>query len=148
MSNTKYEDQIYDGRTVIIKTLNANDPNLSDPKDFDLYFSSSLSTFAYRNSNGEWIECKDQYPKGIGPVCVRIIQALMLNPGRNLNPQQIAKLSNRDAVAENGNLAARICKIRKLIGYGFLETSTIDGYHVRWPKPQRWLWREIIEQED
>jgi hypothetical protein len=149
MSAIRYEDTIYDGHTITIKVFDADDPNLPNPEDFDLYFSSSLSTIGYRDAKGEWVRCKDRYPKGIGAVCVKIIHAIMLNPGRNLDRDQMASKAKHPALAEkNGNLLARVFKIRKVFGYHFIETSRIDGYHIRWPKGQTWIWREILNHND
>ncbi len=148
MSEFRYEDESWDGHTRSLRQFLPDDPNLPRPEDHKFFFSLSLGEMGYVDSEGKWVLCKGKYPRYIGRICVKILQALMLCPGRYLSADQIAAKTNHAALRDPGALAARIHKIRKALGHNFVETSRIDSYRIRWPMGQAWLWREVIECVD
>lgn len=147
--NRVYDLTSYDGHEVVARTIDREGLEALDPQQFDHFIATHIGVFAFRNELGRWIEYSQTWPR-LGPVGIKVIRALQLNPGDFLTPRDIAELTSYDSLRQNENLAARICAIRKShqdTSERFFETRRAGGYAVRWQAERTWVWVERILED-
>jgi DNA-binding response OmpR family regulator len=120
-----------------------------DPASVDHYQAACRGLLAFRTATGDWEKYEEKWPK-LGPVGLRVLHALQLNPGDFLCPSEIAALTGWRSLERNGALTALIMRLRKAhkeqgqAEPWFIETKTAGGYGVRWPKDRTWMWIERV----
>ncbi len=149
LKEKRFEVITYDGRGMSCRSLSHMEANAIRPDEFDLFLSETKGVLGFRDGKGRWVEHHNDWP-GLGDVCLDILKSLLLNAGDYLTPKDLVQATNRESLRENGNVAARICAIRKVLHDStsrFIETRTAGGYAVRW-KDRPWAWLERIPQAD
>ena len=144
-STGRYQVTIYDGKELVVRSMNGTEKLALQPQSFDLYYSLPDGILAFRDSSGKWIEYRGHWPR-FGPKCIGILQVLLLNPGDFMAPAAIGDLTRFDSLRENTILAARVHAMRKSLrdtGGWFIETRTSNGYAIRWPRERSFLWVEL-----
>lgn len=142
----KWEVTQFDGNAITTRTVTEAELASIQPQQFDHYRSNSLGIFAYRDAAGNWIEHRDVWPK-MGPVNLAVLEALQLHPAVSLTPLDLARLTGIHSLADNGNAAVRVRKIREAHDDGdqrFVETRRSGGLAYRWPRSRTWIWIERI----
>jgi len=142
----RYDVSQYDGNEVLAKTLTVEEKRKLKPKQFDCFMSLSDGVLGFRAKDRKWREYHGRWPR-IGPVSLKILQAVMLNPGDFLSPVQILDLTGYESLLDGGVLAARIHGLRKTFldtTEYFIQTRKSAGYALRWSKSRTWLWVERI----
>src|SRR4030042_6452704 len=95
-NKSRYEKRHFDGKTTSTKTITYEQVMEINPQSVDHFQSSAFGIYAYRTAEGEWIEHRDGNCPGLGDVCLRIIQALQLNPAEFLRPTETPELRARN----------------------------------------------------
>lgn len=142
----KYEVMQYDRHEVTARSVTADELLSIEPRKFNHYISTRDRIYGFRSRSGKWIKHRKRWPR-MGPISKAILRALQLNPGEFLSPDEIAELTGRISLREHDVLTARIYAIRKAhddSGDWFIETTTDDGYAVRWREERTWLWIDRI----
>ena len=148
-NNSRYEKIHYDGKAITTKTITYEQAKAIIPQSADYFQSSAFGILAFRTLDDEWIEHRQGISPGLGDVCLRIIQALQLNPGEFLTPPEIAELTGRDSLRENNVLSARLMAIRKAHKEchskpHFFLSRRPGGFAVAWNPRCSWIWLERI----
>ena len=144
----RYELTTYDGQEVEVRSISWEEYLQFDPKNYDFFMSQSQAIWGYRDSDGDWIEHRIDWP-GLGNTCIKIIQAVQLNAGSFQTPADIAYLTGIDKLAENNNLSARFLAIRKshqesYENARFWLSRRAGGMAVAWNPLHTWVWLERI----
>jgi hypothetical protein len=146
---SRYEILTYDGQSFSSTTMTRDQVMEINYQSFDYVLSSVLGIWAFRTADDEWIEHRGGDWPEFGDVCIRIVQAVQLNPGDFLKPVEVAELTGRDKLRENNNLSARLMAIRKAHrenhkqSHFFLSRKT-GGFGIAWNKERTWMWIEKI----
>ena len=149
LKQSRYEVMHYDGKTIDTRTVTNEQVMEINPRSVDHFRSSTFGIHAHGTTEGVWIEHRDGNCPGLGDVCLRIIQALQLNPGEFLTPTEIAELTGRDSLRENNVLSARLLAIRRVhkessIKPHFFLSRRAGGFAVAWNPQYSWMWIERI----
>lgn len=145
----RYEVTIYDGQTITTKTMTHDQVMEINPQSTDHFLSSVFGIWAFRTADDEWIEYRGGDWPQFGDVCIRIVQAIQLNPGEFIDPVLIAELTGRSTLRENNVLSARLMVIRKAHKesfnkpHFFLSRKT-GGFGVSWNQERTWCSVERI----
>ena len=142
----RYDKTCYDAHEVTVETISAEERQEIKPLGFDFYMSKADGVLLFRTETGKWIEYVTSWPR-LGPVTLAALNALQLNPGEFLTPEQIGRISGYTSLGRVGPLVARVHAMRKTLkdrdGW-FIETKTSGGYGVRWVKERTWIWIERL----
>ncbi len=145
----RYEALIYDGQTTTSRTLTREQVMAIDRQSVDYFLSSAFGIWAFRTTDGEWIEhCGGDWPR-FGEVCIRVVQAIQLNPGEFLTPVEVADLTGRPKLRDNNALSARLMAIRRAHKESyekphFFLTRKAGGFAIAWNHQCSWMWVERI----
>lgn len=145
-ADQRYELTQFDGIEITTRSVGTEELRAVKPESYDVYISTSSGVLGFRDASGDWIEFRNRWPR-LGPVTIAILRAIQLNPGDFLTPAQITELTGYDSLRENTVLAARIYALRQSLrdrDQRFVETSTADGYAIRWSSQRTWLWVDRI----
>ena len=99
----RYEFITYDGQTITSRTITRQQVGAISPQSVDYFLSPAFGIWGFRTKTGEWIEHCDGDWQGIGDTCIKIIQALQLNPGEFLTPVEIADLTGFFSLRNGAN---------------------------------------------
>lgn len=143
-TNPRYEILFYNGQTTDMSTVSREEAMSINPQSVDHFQSPAFGIFAYRTAEGEWFEYRKGNCPGLGDVCLRIIQALQLNPGEFLKPSEIAELTGRSSLRENNVLSARLMKIREAHQEShkkphFFLSRRARGFSLAWAPQRSWM---------
>jgi hypothetical protein len=149
LTNSRYEVTHYDGKTFNARTVTNEELTEIDQQSVDYFQSSAFGIRAFRTADGQWVEHRDGDCPGLGDVCIRIIQALQLNPGEFLTPEVIAELTGRPSLRENNVLSARLMAIRRAHQESnkkphFFLSRRAGGFAVAWNPQCTWMWVDRI----
>jgi hypothetical protein len=122
----RYEVTIYDGKDIAMKTMTREQVMAINPQSADYFLSIAFGVLAFRTAGDEWIQFDNSDWPGLGDVCIRIIQALQLNPGEFLTPDEIAELTGCHTLRNNNALSARL-KARKATFLSEPQTRRLRG---------------------
>lgn len=145
----RYEVTIYDGQTVTTKTMTREQVMAINPQSVDYFFSTAFGIWGFRTADDEWVEHNAADWPGLGDTCIRIIQAIQLNPGEFLTPQEIADLTGCFTLRDNNALSARFMAIRQVHKESFkkphfFQSRRAGGYGISWNSEKTWMWIERI----
>jgi len=147
--NTKprYDVLAYDGQTTIPKTMTREQVMAINPQSVDYFFSTAFGIWGFRTDEDEWIEHSAADWPGLGDTCIRVIQAIQLNPGEFLTPKEIADLTGCFTLRSRNALSARFMKIREVHKESFKKphfflSRRARGYAVAWNPKYSWMWIE------
>ena len=148
-SKACYEVTAYDGQEVATRTVTRQQLAQIQEQNYDYFFSKTLGRWAYRNPDGQWIVHEHAVWPGIGETCIRVIQAVQLNPGEFQNPDDIAELTGFDTLRSHNALSARLKAIREAHGEShrhpnFFLSRRGGGYGIAWNPLKTWCWVERI----
>ena len=145
----RYEVTNYDAQTITTKNMTREQVMAINPQSVDYFLSITFGIWGFRTDQGEWIEHTAGDWPGLGDVCIRIIQAIQLNPREFLKPSQIADLTGCFTLRENNVLSARLLAIRRIHKETaekshFFKSRRPGGYAIAWNPEKTWLWIERI----
>ena len=145
----RYEVTNYDAQTITTKNMTREQVMAINPQSVDYFLSITFGIWGFRTDQDEWIEHSAGNWPGLGDVCIRIIQAIQLNPREFLKPSQIADLTGCFTLRENNVLAARLLAIRRIHKESaekphFFKSRRPGGYALAWNPEKTWLWIERI----
>ena len=145
----RYEVTAYDGQEITTKTMTREQVMAINPQTVDYFLSTAFGIWGFRTDQDEWVEHNAGDWPGLGDTCIRIIQAVQLNPGEFLTPQEIADLTGFFTLRENNVLSARLMVIRQVHKEtaqkpNFFLSRRAGGYGVAWRPEKTWLWIERI----
>ncbi len=146
----RYDILAYDGQTVTNKTMTRQQVMAINPQSVDYFFSTTFGIWGFRTDEDEWVEHSAADWPGIGNTCIRIIQAVQLNPGEFLTPQDITELTGYFTLRDNNALSARLMKIREAHKESykkphFFLSRKAGGYAIAWNPQCTWMWIERIK---
>ncbi|MFC1782620.1 hypothetical protein ACFL02_03425 [Planctomycetota bacterium] len=145
----RYEVLNYDGQTTTSKTITREQVMAINPQSVDYFFSTAFGVWNFRTSKDEWVEHNSAAWPGLGEVCIRIIQAIQLNPGEFLSPPDIAELTGFQSLYNPNALSARLMAIRKAHKESFKNphfflSRRAGGYAIAWNPVCSWMWIERL----
>ena len=145
----RYEVLAYDGQTITSKTMTHEQVMAINPQSADHFLSSVFGIWAFRTAEDEWVEHHGGDWPGFGDVCIRIVQAIQLNPGEFIDPVLVAELTGRSTLRENNVLSARLMAIRRAHREShkkphFFLSRKAGGFGVSWNPQKTWMWIERI----
>jgi len=145
----RYEVLAYDGQTITSKTVTHEQVTVINHQSADYFLSPVFGIWAFRTKDDEWIEHRGADWPGLGDVCIRIVQAVQLNPGEFLTPTEIAELTGRPTLRENNALSARLMAIRRAHKESyekphFFLSRKAGGFAIAWNPQCAWMWIERI----
>jgi len=145
----RYQVTIYDGNPIVTKTTTRGQAMAINRQSVDHFLSTSFGVWAFRTAQDEWIEHPDADWPGFGGVCIKIVQALQLNPGEFLSPSEIAELTGFHTLRNPNALAARLMAIREAHRESFPQprfflSRRAGGYGIAWNPQCSWIWIERI----
>ena len=77
---SRYDVLTYDGQTITAKTMTREQVMAINPQSVDYFFSTAFGTWGFRTAEDKWVEHNAADWPGLGDTCIRIIQAIQLNP--------------------------------------------------------------------
>ena len=145
----RYEVTTYDGQTITTKTMTQEQVTGIKPQAVDHFLSSVFGIWGLRTADDKWVEHRGADWRGLGDSCIRIIQALQLNPGQFLAPAMIAELTGRSSFRDNSVLSARLMAIRKAHQESnkkphFFLSRRAGGFGISWNPQLSWMSIERI----
>lgn len=145
----RYEFITYDGQTIDTKVMTRQQVGAINHQSFDYFLSAAFGIWGFRTKSGEWIERCDGDWQGIGDTCLKIIQALQLNPGEFLSPKEVAELAGYSSLRNGNTLSARLMAIREAHketykNHNFFRSRRAGGYGISWNSKKTWAWVERI----
>jgi hypothetical protein len=145
----RYEVLACDGQAITSKTVTHEQVMAISHQSADYFLSSVFGIWAFRTAEDEWIEHHGGDWPGFGDVCIRIVQALQLNPGEFLDPVLVAELTGRPKLRENNTLSARLMAIRKAHKESYKKphlflSRKAGGFAISWNPKCSWMWIERI----
>lgn len=148
-ASARYDVLAYDGQTINSNTVTHEQVMAINHQSADYFLSSVFGIWAFRTAEDEWIEHRGGDWPEFGEVCIRVVQAIQLNPGEFLTPVEIAELTGRSKLRENNNLSARLMAIRKAHREchkkpHFFLSRKAGGFGVSWNPERTWMWVERI----
>jgi hypothetical protein len=149
INKPRYEVMIYDGQTITTKTMTREQVMELNPQAVDYFLSMAFGILGFRTNEDEWIQFNNADWSGLGDVCIKIIQAILLNPGEFLKPQEIADLTDCFTLRNPNALSARLMAIRKVHKESyrkprfFLSRKT-GGFAIAFNPQCSWMWIERI----
>lgn len=143
----RYEVTIYDGQEILTRTMTRQQVMEINPQSFDYFLSTAFGIWGFRTDTGEWVEHRDAVWQGIGDTCIKITQAIQLNPGEFLTPAEIVELTGLSTLRSSNTLSARLKAIRQAHqeSYGaqnFFLSRRAGGYGISWSQVKTWCWVE------
>ena len=146
---SRYDALFCDGQTITSKNMTREQVMGINPRSFEYFLSPDFNIRAFRTAKDQWIEYSARDCPGLGDVCIRIIQALLLNPGEFLSPREISELTGRSTLADNNALSARLMAIREAHKESFKEQNFFlsrkaGGFGIAWNPTKSWCWIERI----
>lgn len=147
--NARYDLTAYDGQEVIAKTITKEQLSQIQAQHYDYFFSKTLGRWAFRSSDGQWICHENARWPGIGETCIRVTQAVQMNPGEFQTPDDIAELTGYDTLRNHNALSARLKAIREAHKEShrhpnFFLSRRGGGYGIAWNPLKTWCWVERI----
>lgn len=147
---TRYEVTTYDGQQITDQTMTRQQVMEINHQSVDYFLSTDFGIWGFRTDEDEWVEHTAGNWPGIGDRCIRIIQALQLNPGEFLTPREIAELTGRFTLRDSNALSARLLKIREAHKESyrkqhFFLSRKAGGYGIAWNPKCTWMWIERIK---
>jgi hypothetical protein len=145
----RYEVTIYDGQTITTKTMTREQVMAINPQSVHYFMSIVFGILGFRTEEDEWIQFNDSDWPGLGDVCIKIIQALQINPGEFLTPTEIAELTGYWSLRNGNALSARLKAIREAHKESskkrhFFLSRKSGGYRVAWSPNYSWMQIERI----
>ena len=145
----RYEFIAYDGQTINNRTMTRQQVGAINPQSFDYFLSTAFGIWGFRTKSGEWIEYCNGDWQGIGTTCIKIIQALQINPGEFLSPAEIVGLTGYHSLRNSNTLSARLMAIREAHkethkNRNFFRSRRAGGYGIAWNSKKTWAWVERI----
>jgi hypothetical protein len=145
----RYDFLAYDGQSITNKTMTREQVMAINPQSVDYFLSTAFGIWGFRTDQDEWVEHNAGDWPGLGDVCIRIIQAIQLNPGEFLTPKEIADLTGCFTLRENNVLSARLMAIRQIHKETaqkphFFQSRRPGGYAIAWNPEKTWMWIERI----
>jgi len=149
-NTTRYDFTAYDGTDIISRTLTREQVAALQEQDYDHFFSMSLGRWAYRTLSGLWIVHDGANWPGIGDACIKIMQAIQLNPGEFQTPLDIAHLTGYSTFRSNNVLSARLKAIREAHSESsnnrnFFLSRRDGGFAIAWNPKKTWCWVERVQ---
>ena len=146
----RYEVLAYDGHTITEKTMTREQIMEINHQSVDYFFSTDFGIWGFRTAQDKWVEHTAGNLPGIGDTCIKIIQAILLNPGEFLTPVEISELTGCFTLRDNNTLSARLMKIREAHKESyqkphFFLSRKAGGYAVAFNPQCTWMWIERIK---
>ena len=146
---SRYDVLAYDGQTINAKTMTREQVMAINPQSVDYFLSIAFGIWGFRTDDDEWVEHSAADWTGLGDTCIRIIQAIQLNPGEFLTPQEIADLTGCFTLRNPNALSARLMAIREAHRESFKkshfpQSRRARGYAIAWNPKYSWMWIERI----
>ena len=147
----RYDFTAYDGTDIISRTLTREQVAALQEQDYDHFFSMTLGRWVYRTFDGKWIVHEGANWPGIGKVCIKIMQAVQLNPGEFQTPDDIAYLTGYSTLRKTTNtLSARLKAMREAHSESskhrnFFLSRRDGGFAIAWNPKKTWCWVERVQ---
>jgi hypothetical protein len=147
--NARYEVMIYDGHETTVQAMERDQAMAINRQSVDHFMSISFGTWAFRTADGQWVEHTGADWPGLGDTCIKIIQALQLNPGEFLTPDDIVELTGFHTLRNSNALSARLKAIREVHKETFRKphfflSRRSGGFGVSWNPQSSWASVERI----
>ena len=148
-SKPRYEVTIYDGQDISTRMVTRAQLAEMQDQHYDYFFSKTLGKWAHTTAQDERIQHEHAAWPGIGDTCIRIIQAIQLNPGEFLTPAEIAELTGCDTLRSGNALSARLKAIREahretFRNPHFFLSRRDGGFGIAWNPTRTWMWLEKV----
>lgn len=145
----RYEGTVYDGRDITTRVMTRGQLARMRDHPYDHVLSKALGIWAHTTSQGERIRHELADWPGLGDTGIRIIQAVQLNPGEFLAPEEIAALTGCDTLRNGNALSARLKAIREAHRESFRTphfflTRRAGGFAIAWNPAKTWMWLEKV----
>ena len=141
---SRYEITVYKQSDISTQIMTRSDALAIRPESVDHYLAPAFGLWAHRTSSNKWIDHNIKWPR-LGSVCIKVIQAVQLNPGEFLSPQEVSELTGIQGADLNNWLAARWLAIRKAHQESFRKpffflSRRSGGMAVAWNPQRSWMW--------
>lgn len=148
-SKARYEVTAYDGQDITTRMVTRAQLTEMQDQRYDYFFSKTLGKWSHTTTQDERIRHEHADWPGIGDTCIRIIQAIQLNPGEFLPPGEIAQLTGFDTLRNPNALSARLKAIREAHRETFRRphfflTRRAGGFAIAWNPAKTWMWLEKV----
>jgi len=145
----RYDVLVSDGQTITAKTMTREQVMAINPQSVHYFMSIVFGILGFRTEGDEWIQFNNSDWPGLGDVCIKIIQALQLNPGEFLTPAEISELTGYWSLRNGNALSARLKAIREAHKESFQKphfflSRRSKGYAIAWNPKCSWMWIERI----
>ena len=146
---TRYEVTIYDGQTIVTRTMTREQVMEINPQSFDYFLSAAFGIWAFRTADGDWIEHRGADWPGLGDVCIKIIRAIQITRGEFQTPDDVVDLTGYHTLRNGNALSARLKAIREAHKDSFKSphfflSRRAGGFAIAWHHDKSWCWVERI----